>query len=129
MKTIKNIIKRTIDDGTRWFDSGDVKLLLIATILTWGIGDFVTTWLALSRIGLAEGNPIGTWILDKYGFPGLALAKLIGISWFTSSIYIGRMTDRGTKAGIALGLFIVAWIGIYITLFNTMSIFLSIFNT
>ncbi|NJD53942.1 MAG: hypothetical protein FIB07_13870 [Candidatus Methanoperedens sp.] len=51
---------------------------LILFGLIFGLGDVLTTYYFLKR-GSKEGNPIVRWILKKFGFSGLIVAKTIGI--------------------------------------------------
>lgn len=50
------------------------RLLWGALILTWGVGDLLTTALGL-HVGLAEQNPLMVVVLEQSGITGFAVLK------------------------------------------------------
>ena len=58
-----------------------IALLVILQLL-----DVATTWYALEKAGLAEGNPVARWFIEKLGLiPGLLALKgsLGAVLWAT----------------------------------------------
>ena len=47
--------------------------------MVFAIVDVLTTWYALTALGMHEGNPVGTWAIDNLGLSrALALRIIIG---------------------------------------------------
>ena len=56
---------------------GNDRLVWIAAIVLYGVGDTVTTLWGLSTIGVAEGGPIAGPVIDAYGRYALLSIKAV----------------------------------------------------
>jgi hypothetical protein len=92
---------------------GDTRLWL-AAILTFGVGDFVTTGAGLSIAGVEEGGPFVKPLIQQYGMAAMAALKVGGFA----ICYLAWMAlPRPQCIGIPLGL---ALLGTVVTGWNTL---------
>ena len=62
-------------------------MILVYIIAALQVLDVATTWYALEKAGLGEGNPIARWFIEKLGLiPGLLALKgsLGAVLWATN---------------------------------------------
>jgi len=95
------------------------KLWLWA-VLTFGVGDVLSTWYFLQRPGNVESNPVALGILNEFGYFGLVAWKAVVFGLF-AGLY--RVTPREVRVGVPIGL---AVFGTLIIAWNTVSSLLGI---
>jgi hypothetical protein len=95
--------------------------------MLFAIVDVLTTWYALTSLGMHEGNPVGTWAIDNLGLSrALALRIIVGaavlglIAWgcVAPVPHHRRMVHRACR-GLLIGA-LVLW-G-FVALSNTLQI-------
>lgn len=83
-------------------------------VLTFGVGDLVTTGVAIAKYGAVESNPLPAMVLDAWGssgFVALVALKLVAFGVCYAVYRSGPPLYRtGVPLGLAvLGTVIVAW--------------------
>jgi hypothetical protein len=97
-----------------------VRQLWLLAILTYVVGDVVTTVLGLRYTSLQETGPIPRYLLARFGGWVLAGLKLGGLGLFVG---IWRLLPRPASQGVPLGL---ALVGCAVTLWNVAVITLAV---
>lgn len=100
-----DVCLRVLDSHARW--------LWLLAILTYVIGDLVTTAVGLRYTSLQETSPIARHLLDRFGSVVLAGLKLGGLGLFAG---LWRLLPRPVSHGVPLGLTLI---GCVVTLWNT----------
>lgn len=74
--------------------------MLIAILIALQIADIATTYLALTRAGAREANPVVAWFIARLGLlPGLIIAKIVLV---VPVIALGAKMPAVLISGIAL---------------------------
>lgn len=89
------------------------KLLWIAAVLLYGVGDTATTFWGLSTGGVAEAGPIARPLIDAYGPVALVGIKVVV---FVSFYAAWRVLETPGRVAIPLALAVV---GAAVTGWNT----------
>lgn len=86
--------------------------LWVLALLTFGVGDVVTTWLGLRISGVVEVGPVTTPIVQRYG-----IAAILGLKGlvFAGGFLAWRLLPPPHRVGIPLG---VAVVGVAVTCWN-----------
>lgn len=87
--------------------------LWLAAILTFGVGDFVTTGAGLSVPGIKEAGPVAGLLLQQYGIAAILWLKVL---CFALAYAMWVVVPRPHRLGIPLGLIFV---GTLVTGWNT----------
>lgn len=94
--------------------------LWVLGLLTFGVGDILTTAVGLGVGGVTEASPVGAVTLDYYGLPGMVTAKLLAVSVLAG---LWRVTPRPHAVGVPLGL---ALLGAAVVGWNTVVVLAAI---
>lgn len=86
--------------------------LWVYALLTYVVGDLVTTFVGLQYTPLTEIGPLPAAILSEFGFGGLVVTKLLFLGLF---VLLWRVAPRPASVGVPLALVIV---GTGITVWN-----------
>ena len=73
------------------------------------VGDFLTTYFALEKGGV-ETNPIVKKVMDKFGYWGLGVVKLLPIITIPAIAYYGQMPENITVGMIFIFNMLYAYI-------------------
>jgi uncharacterized membrane protein len=89
---------------------GVLWLLLVAF---WGVGDTVTTYLAVTRYGGVERNPVPRRVFDRFGVRAMVPMKAVGValiyvSWRTVAEN-NVLSITALSGVVALGVGVTAW--------------------
>lgn len=98
----------------RWRDKAFVAVWGIG-VLTYIVGDTLTTYLVFQFEGTWEANPIAAKVLSMSGFPGLIVLKILGVLLFMYSSYL-YLEDK-PHVSIGIGMLLVVFGG-FLTLHN-----------
>jgi len=94
---------------------GALWTLLVAF---WGVGDTVTTYLAVTRYGGVERNPVPRRIFDRFGVRAMLPMKAVGVAL----IYVSWSALREYAVLSLVALAGVAALGVAVTAWNTYQI-------
>lgn len=92
--------------------------LWAALVAFWGVGDTVTTYLAVTRYGGTERNPVPRRVFDRFGVRAMVPMKALGVAL----IYVSWLAFRQHRALSAAALAGVAVLGFAVTAWNTYQI-------
>lgn len=95
----------------------ETKLWLL-TLLSFGIGDSVTTIIGLS-IGVVEFNPLIDNLLSVYGVTSIIGMKIL---FFVFAYVMSVKLPEKHQAGVSMGLFVVMLFGAVVTITNLAAI-------
>ena len=112
--------------GLAWAEGGSYPALLVShgrelwtvAILTYVVGDLVTTFVGVRYTGLVEGSPLPAALLAEFGFGALVGLKAVSVVPF---VLLWRVVPGPASAGVPLGLLLV---GSTVTLWNTLLVVL-----
>lgn len=96
--------------------SGNDRLVWIAAILFYGIGDTVTTLLGLSTVGVAEAGPVAGPVIEAYG--GYALVS-VKATVFPAFYLVWRILRTPGRVAVP---FALALVGAVVTVWNVVVI-------
>lgn len=97
------------------FGTGVERVLWALLVAFWGVGDTVTTYLAVTRYGGVERNPVPRRIFESFGVGAMVPMKALGVGL----IYISwRVLEQhavlsvvALSGVVALGVAVTAWNG------------------
>lgn len=104
-KSIPRVSQPPVDHYTSW----------ILAVLTFGIGDVLSTWWFLQQPGNVEDSPVALAVIDSIGVVGLIVWKLVVLAVFYA---IYRYSPKNWRAGVPIGL---AVLGSVVIAWNTIS--------
>ena len=87
-------------------------------IAFWGVGDTATTYLAVTRYGGVERNPVPRYVFDRFGAGAMLPMKAVGVAL----IYVSWRTLREHAFVSLIALATVAVLGVAVTAWNTYQI-------
>src|SRR5438874_2221832 len=100
-----------------WYSRFDLRRPILIAFLS--AADFLLTWYLLheSRGRVLEGNPIAAWLLDRFGWLGLAgfkglIAALIAGSYIALTVYCPRMAQRVFLFACAVLVSVIGYSGV-----------------
>lgn len=105
------------NEGTVPILGGTDRLLWVAAILLYGIGDTATTFWGLSTGGVAEVGPIASPLIETYGWGALVGIKVVVFAVFYLVWWLLRTPGRvAVPFALALvGALVTAWNAFVIT--------------
>ncbi|WP_435194977.1 DUF5658 family protein [Natronomonas sp. EA1] len=89
------------------------RRLWVAAVLTYGVGDLVTTYIGLATDRGAEAGPIAGAFVGSHGYLGLVVLKLLTFGLF---YLVWRVAHTRGKIAVPLA---VTLVGTVVTLWNT----------
>lgn len=95
---------------------GNDRLLWIAAIALYGVGDTVTTFWGLSTGGVAEAGPIAKPLIESYGRGALFAIKLVV---FPAFYFVWRVLKTPGRVAVP---FALALVGGLVTVWNVLVI-------
>ncbi len=104
------------DEDTVPILGGNERLLWIAAILFYGVGDTVTTFWGLSLGGIEEAGPIAGPLIDEYG-----RIALIGVKAAVFPLFYIVWRILRTPGRVAVP-FALALVGLVVTVWNLLVI-------
>jgi len=89
-------------------------VLWLMLVAFWGVGDAVTTYVAVTRYGGVEKNPVPRKVFNAFGVWSMFPLKLLGLT----VIYVSWLSLEGHTAMRVLALASVAALGFVVTAWN-----------
>lgn len=100
------------------FGTGAEPYLWAVLIAFWGVGDTVTTYLALTRYGGVERNPVPRRLFNEFGVWSMVPMKAVGLV----IIYVSwRAIDDHSLLSLA-ALSLISLLGVAVTAWNSYQI-------
>jgi len=95
------------------FGTGVEPYLWAVLVAFWGVGDTVTTYLALTRYGGVERNPVPRRLFEAFGIWSMVPMKAVGlvviyVSWRAIDEH-GFLSVAALSAIAVLGVAVTAW--------------------
>lgn len=96
------------------FGTGVERILWALLVAFWGVGDTVTTYLAVTRYGGVERNPVPRRVFESFGVGAMVPMKALGVGL----IYVSWRAVEGHEILSVAALSGVAALGVAVTAWN-----------
>ena len=104
------------DERTVPIVGGNDRLIWIAAILLYGVGDTATTFWGISTGGVAEAGPVAEPLIESYGRLGLVGVK---VAVFPAFYLVWRLLRTPGRVAVP---FALALVGAVVTVWNLLVI-------
>jgi hypothetical protein len=95
--------------------------LWIVAVLTFGVGDVLTTMAFLYHTPGVEGNAVVRWLLGAFGFAGFVALKIAVFS-FVLGVSVGLLHLVGSRFAYYFGPAVLSFYGALFTVWNLLGI-------